>query len=222
MRPVLKGICHLLNSLKAQLNDSLKEQQAMYRDIWTWEKCKGKITTLRGRLGFSDKPALGFLKLTLSLETGDIRDEIRDKSLLEIAPSVYCILSGYADSEPTPETGKLISYSQLPGGRSYYNAFVRRAAQPIERTFGSDPQSLWKAARVLDGEKLDFGDCSVKIRSLPLLPIVIILHGDTSEFQASANMLFDSSASNFGSTEQLAMLGELTSARLRQAFEAIA
>jgi hypothetical protein len=61
----------------------------------------------------------------------------------------------------------------------------------------------------------------VKIQALPLIPIVIILHSSTSEFPASANMLFDSSASNYLSTEQLAMLGELTSARLRHAHEAI-
>jgi len=193
----------------------------MYRDIWTWTKCKDKINTLRGRLGFIDSPSLKFLKLTLSLETGQIHDEIRNKPFPEIQPSVYCILSGYAESQPIAETHKLISYSQLPGGAGYNSAFIRRAVQPIEKTFGADAESLWKAAKILDAEKLSHGECSVKIRSLPLVPIVIILHGATSEFPASANMLFDSSAKNYLSTEQLAMLGELTSARLRHANEAI-
>jgi len=119
------------------------------------------------------------------------------------------------------ETGKMISYSQLPGGMGYNSAFIRRAVQPIERTFGSDAQKLWEAAKLLEAEKLGHGDWSVKIRALPLVPIVIILHGATSEFPASASMLFDASASSYLSTEQLAMLGELTSARLRHALEAI-
>jgi len=193
----------------------------MYRDIWTWEKCKYKINTLKGRLGFADSLSLKFLKLTLSLETGKILDEIRTKPFPEIEPEVYCILSGYAESQPVPETYKLISFSQLPGGQVYKNAFIRRAVQPVEKTFGSDAQRLWEAANLLSGEKLSYGDCSVKIRALPLMPIVIILYGATSEFSASANMLFDSSASNYLSTEQLAMLSELTSARLRHAYEAI-
>ncbi len=194
----------------------------MYREIWTWEKCGPKIRTLRGKLGFSDSSSLKFLRLTLSLETGRIHDEIRNKPFPEITPSVYCILSGYADAQPALETNKLVSYSQLQGGQSYYNAFLRRAVHPIEKTFRSDPQRLWHAARILDGEKLGLGDCSIRIRALPLVPIVVILHGASSEFSASANMLFDSSASNYLSTEQLAMLGELMSARLRHASEAIA
>ena len=193
----------------------------MYREIWTWTKCKDKISTLRGRLGFAEASSLKFLKLTLSLETGQIHDEIRNKPVPEIEPSVYCILTGYSDSQPKSETHNLISYSQLPGGVGYNNAFIRRAVQPIEKTFGSNTESLWKAAKLLDSEQLSHGDCSVKIRALPLVPIVIILHGATSEFPASANMLFDSSASSYLSTEQVAMLGGLTSARLRHANEAI-
>jgi len=172
-------------------------------------------------MGFADSPSLKFLKLTLSLETGQIRDEIRKKPFPEIEPNVYCILSGYAESQPTSETRKLISFSQLPGGQSYNNAFIRRAVQPIEKAFGSDAQRLWEAAKLLDGERLSYGDCSVKVSALPMVPIVTILYGATSEFSASANMLFDSSASNYLSTEQLAMLGELTTARLRHAHEAI-
>jgi len=194
----------------------------MYRDIWTWEKCRAKINTLRGRLGFADAPNLSFLRLTLSLETGRIHDELRDKSFPEIEPSVYCVLSGYADSQQVPETGKLISYSHLPGGEGYNNAFTRRAVKPIEKTFGSDAQRLLEAAKLLDGQRLSYGDYSVKIRALPLVPIVVILYSASPEFSASASMLFDSSASNYLSTEQLAMLGELTSARLGHALEAIA
>lgn len=194
----------------------------MYKDIWTWSKCKDRITSLKARLGFADSPSLEFLKFTLSLETGQIYDEIRNKPLLEIQPSIYCILSGYSESRSIPETHNLISYSQLPGGVGYNNAFIRRAVQPIERTFGSNAESLWHAAKLLNAEKLSHGDCSVKIQALPLVPIVIVLHSATSEFPASANMLFDSSAGNYLSTEQLAMLGELTSARLRHAHEAIA
>jgi hypothetical protein len=194
----------------------------MYKDIWAWERCRSKLVSLRGRLGFPDTPSLTFLKLTLSLENGQLQDEIRGKPFPEIIPSVYCILSGYADSRPTPETNKLVSYSQVPGGHGYYSTFVRRAVRPIEKTFGSNPERLWEAAKTLNGERLGFSDCSVKIRALPLVPVVVILQGATSEFSASANMLFDLSVSSYLSTEQLAMLGELTSARLRTASEAIA
>ncbi len=193
----------------------------MYRDIWTWEKCKHKINSLRGRLGFAESSSLKFLQLVLSLKTGQLFDEIRNITFPEIEPNVYCILSGYAESQSVLVTNKLISFSNLPGGQSYYNAFIRRAVQPIEKTFRSDVHKLWEAAKLFDAEKLNHADCSVKICALPLVPIALLLYGATSEFSASANMLFDASAGNYLSTEQLAMLGELTSTRLRHAYEVI-
>lgn len=193
----------------------------MYRDTWTWDKCRFRISSLRGRLGFADSPNLKFLKLSLSLETGEIYDEIRCRRFAQIEPSVYCILSGYAESRPVSRKSELISFSQLPGGQAYKNAFIRRAVQPIEKAFGSNAQLLLRAVSFFDCERLGFGDCAVKIPALPLVPIVVILYGASSEFPASASMLFDSSASSFGSTEQLAMLGELASMRLRHAYEAL-
>lgn len=193
----------------------------MYADIWTWEKCRTKLNTLRGKLGFPDNPDLHFLKLSLSLETGEIHDEIRNEPLPEIKPTIYCILSGYAEAKPTPETKQLISFSQVPGGIGYNAAFIRRAVTPLERLFGSDPKRLFSAATFFNAEKLNYGDSSVKIHALPLVPITIILHVATAEFPASATMLFDSTISSYITTEQIAMLGQLTTLRLAHANEAI-
>ena len=194
----------------------------MYADIWTWKKCQSKLNTLQGRMGFPDSPSLRFLKLSLSLETGEIHDEIRNKPYPEAKPTTYCILSGYAEAKPTTETNLPISLSQVPGGTAYNTAFIHRAVQPIEHIFGSNAQRLWTAASFFNAEKMSHGDCSVRIYALPLVPIVVILHAATTEFSASANMLFDSTISNYLSTEQIAMLGQLTSLRLSQANEAIA
>jgi hypothetical protein len=193
----------------------------MYKTIWNWEKSRNKILTLRGRLGFPDSSVLKFLGLSLSLEDGHIHDELRDKQVPEIEASVYCILSGYADTNAVEETHQLVSFTKLPGGSAYNNAFQRRAVQPIERVFGSAPETLYKAAELLDATKLDYGDYSVRIYALPFVPVHVVLWSSNSEFPASANILFDSSVSNYLSTEQTAMLGELTSTRLKHSKEAI-
>ena len=216
--PSFKGN-HLSLNNKGQ--NSFQLTQPMYKSVWNWEKNRSKILTLRGRLGFPDSSVLKLLRLSLSLEDGNIYDELRDKMAPEIEASVYCILSGYADAEPTPETSKLISFAQLPGGQAYYNAFKRRAIQQIERVFGSNPEMLFKAAEMFDATKLKHGDYSVKLCALPLVPIYVILWSTDSEFPTSANIFYDSSISHYLSTEQIAMLSELTTARLRQAFEAI-
>jgi len=193
----------------------------MYRAVWNWEKSREKILTLRGRLGFPDSSVLKFLRLSLSLEDGNLYDELRDRTVPEAEASVYCILSGYADADATPETHQLVSFAQVPSGRAYYNAFKKRAVQQIERVFGSNPQMFYKAGELLDAERLDYGDYSIRIYALPLVPVHVVLWCPDSEFPPSANILFDSSVSHYLSTEQTAMLGELTSTRLRHALEAI-
>jgi hypothetical protein len=193
----------------------------MYKTIWNWERSRNKILTLRGRLGFPDSSVLKFLRLSLSLEDGRVHDELTGKASPQIEASVYCILSGYANANPVKETRQLVSFAQLPGGRAYYNAFKRRAVQSIERIFASAPQALYKAGELLDAVRLDYGDYSVKIYALPLVPLHVVLWSTDSEFASSANILFDSSVSKYLSTEQTAMLSELTTARLRHAHEAI-
>jgi hypothetical protein len=189
------------------------------KNIWTWEKNREKILTLRGRLGFPDSSVLKFLRFNLSLEDGSIYDELTDRTAKEVETSVYCILTGYAEAEPTPETGKLVSFEQLPGGRAYYNTFRKRATQQIERVFAAKTQMLLKAAEMFDATKLEYGDYSVKFYVLPLVPIHVILWSSDLEFPTSANILFDSSISNYLSTEQIAAVGELSAFRLKQANE---
>jgi len=193
----------------------------MYEEIWSWEKCKGRIRTLRGRMGFPDASALRFLKLNLSLEDGQIHDELKDSLTSHIAPSLYCILSGYAETRPIPETRQLISFEQLSGGHAYHKAFTKRAIQPLEKVFGSNPSTLYEASKPFKAEKMDYGDCSVKVYSLPLVPLIIVVWGASSEFSASANILFDSSINNYLITEQVAMLSELTTSRLKLAYEIV-
>jgi len=188
-------------------------------NIWTWENNREKILTLRGRLGFPDSSVLKFLRFNLSLEDGSIHDELTDRTAKEVEAVVYCILTGYAEAEPTPETGRLVSFEQLPGGQAYFNTFRKRATQQIERVFAAKPQMLLKAGDVFDATKLEYGDYSVKFDALPLVPINVILWSSDLEFPTSASILFDSSVSNYLSTEQIAAIGELSAFRLRQAYE---
>ncbi len=190
----------------------------MVEKVWTWDNCKDKIRSLSGRLGFPKSSTLEFLKLRLSLEDGRIFDEIRDEYFGNTEP-IYCVLAGYADSEPVPESGELISFSKLPGGDLYRSVFLERAAKPVERLFGFNPELLYKVAKVFNASRLDLGDCSVKIYALPLIPIVYVIWGEDEEFPASVNVLFDSTVKNYLTTEQAVLLSELTSLRLRHAYE---
>ncbi|RLG47029.1 MAG: hypothetical protein DRN92_04080 [Thermoproteota archaeon] len=192
-------------------------------EYWSWESCCTKIRGLKGRLGFEDSDNLRFLKLSLSLKDGSISDELiigRKLHPYEIK-GIYCILYGYAGSNPVQETSELISFRKIPGGWFYHKPFTYRVLKSIERTFGSDPSLLIRAGELLGGSEAEYGDYSVRIYSLPLIPLTVVLWAETEEFPASANILYDSSITNYLSTEQIVMLSELTALRLRHAIEVI-
>ena len=69
---------------------------------------------------------------------------------------------------------------------------------------------------MLGGAELVLGDASIEIPALKGIPLTYILWGK-EDFLASANVLYDSSASNYLPMEDLAILGELSTLRLIEA-----
>jgi hypothetical protein len=192
-------------------------------ELWNWKRCKAKIRSLKGRLGFSDEPVLRFLKLSLYLEDGSVYDDLANYALEQkhrILPYIYCILSSYADAAPTPETSNLVTSKQLQGGQ-YCNVAVQRAKSSIQNVFGSMSKLVVKSAEILGGSEVNFsyGDHSVRINSLPLVPLTIVLTAQDSEFPASAQIFFAESIGHYLALEQVGMLSELTAERLKQVYQ---
>ena len=166
---------------------------------------------------------LEFLGYVVDLDSGEFYGSLRgtaDFSNVEFEV-VQVLLSHYSKAEPVERAGKLVKFAGLPGGHAYERAFLQRAVQPIADVFGDEPEKLVEAAERLNGRVLGYGDFSVEIPALPRIPLVIVLWR-ADEFPASATILYDKSASSYLPTEDLAVLGELTTARLLQALNSSA
>jgi hypothetical protein len=159
-----------------------------------------------------------FLGYTLNLETNQFHD-LLEKGTVQgdcDVQNMTALLAHYSIATKTAKTGKLVKFKDLPGGYAYEHAFTQRAIDPIAKAFGSNPAELAEVANLFGGKKVKYGHMSVEIPALEGIPIVYILWA-TSEFPASANLLFDESASCFLDTESLSGLGELTTLRLLKA-----
>ena len=169
------------------------------------------------RLSYSNKRRLEFLGYAVDLETGKVHDRLREAAICSEATFqlLTILLRHYSAANPVGRIGKLVKFRDLPSGHAYEAAFVQRAIKPIERTFSDKTATLVEAAKPLGGTELRYGDASVEIPALKGIPIVYILWG-RDEFPASATALFDESASSYLPTEDLAVLGELTTQRLEQ------
>lgn len=158
-----------------------------------------------------------FLRYVLDLNLGKVYDEIRS-AYVNNAGTLYILLAHYSKATPSERTGKLVRYSDLPGGYAYDIAFNQRAVSSVARIFGANPEMLIKAASTLNGVRLSYGDASVEILALPRIPLTYIVWSGHGELQPSATVLFDASASSYLPTEDLAGLGELTTLRLEHAY----
>jgi hypothetical protein len=174
------------------------------------------LTKLQHLTGTSSYDFLGF---TLDLRDGTLTDNLSklEQTLSEWTIQILTVLlSHYAAASPIAQTGKLLKFKDIPGGYAYEEAFTKRAIEPVADCFGENPDELPKAARVFGGTQLEIGDASAQIPALKGILLTYILWG-TDEFTASANILYDASASNYLPTEDLAVLGEITTLRLIEA-----
>ncbi len=116
------------------------------------------------------------------------------------------ILHYLITAKGTPNTGKLIGFKQVPGGLFEYASLSREVLAPLLRHFGKEPKRLVEAAANLAGSEVGYGDAAVSIKAFPNVPVVIVLWRGDDEFPPNASILFDSTVSDYLSTEDMAVL----------------
>lgn len=106
-----------------------------------------------------------------------------------------------------------ISFQQL-GVQGYYDAFRKRALEPLIRKFGKSPQNLLVSSQRLGAKKIQYGDCAVVLEAFENVPVMITVWGADEEFSAEANILFDSSIREIFPTEDIVVLAGFVSKAL--------
>jgi hypothetical protein len=100
-----------------------------------------------------------------------------------------------------------IAYQEVPDGKFYLDAFIRRAKNPMVQGFGNNPELLLElATEVYGATPMEQGDLAVKIQALPLVPVALILWKGDDEFPPEGTILFDRSISQVLSAEDIAWL----------------
>jgi hypothetical protein len=117
-----------------------------------------------------------FLGFSLDLQTGNLHDvpqqnvlspEVKDSTMYT---QLVEVLIKYASAGKHVRANKLVNFKDFSGGYAYENAFYQRVVNFVVKLFGMCPQDLVKAAGLLGGSMIDYGDYSVEIEVLPGLP----------------------------------------------------
>ena len=80
--------------------------------------------------------------------------------------------------------------------------------------FGGEPYQLISVAEKLGGHKVDYGDVAVTINAFSYVPITLVLWRGDEEFAPEGSVLFDSTISDYLSTEDINVLCETIAWRL--------
>ena len=108
----------------------------------------------------------------------------------------------------TPLSNKAITYKELPEGVNYFPTFYKRAIKPLVNHFGNEPHRLLDVARILGGHEADYGDAAVTINAFSRVPITLVLWKGDNELTPEGNIMFDSTISDYLSTEDINVLCE--------------
>lgn len=128
----------------------------------------------------------------------------------------------FALSDGTPEAGNWISFSELPDGRFYTQAFQGYTGDELARAIGNDEQGLAAAASAAQGQKLSpgeaLGDIAFTFRALPYISLLIVCWLGDEDFPPSYRVLFDGAVAHHLSTDACAILGGALTRRLLKAY----
>jgi hypothetical protein len=135
---------------------------------------------------------------------------LREDGEVEGERASVLILHYLKRASGAPLSGKEVDFRSLPGGISYIGPFTARCIKRLIRKFGNEIALLRKAALALGAEIIEgYGDLAFRIWALPRVPVKLVFWKGDEEFEPTANIIFDSSITEYLSTEDVVVLSEL-------------
>ncbi len=149
---------------------------------------------------------------TITFPGLDVRVEATDQvcGLNRSSMFFYYLLT----ADGAPLAGRWLAFRELPGGMFYHQAYQGYSGDRLAKAIDNHIGVFERAAKTLGGIKLDIGDAAFAFDALPRVRVAAVYYAGDEDFPASANVLFDASASHYLPTDALAGLGSALVDRL--------
>jgi hypothetical protein len=131
-------------------------------------------------------------------------------SLIDLTMLLYYFHN--ADGEPL--YGRWISFTELPDGRFYNQAFQGYTGHSLARHFGNQGERFSAAASSLGGSPYPLGSAASVLQALPRVPLAVVYWQGDEDFPSSYQVLFDAAARHYLPTDAYAILGSVLTRRL--------
>lgn len=91
-------------------------------------------------------------------------------------------------------SGRLVKPINMKSGQLFFRGSHVLPLDKAAEKYGNDGEGFLRKGIELGGERLDYGDASLRLFPLPRVPVVMILWLADEEFPARADLLFDTAS----------------------------
>lgn len=129
------------------------------------------------------------------------------------------LLYYFQKADGAASSGRWISFSDLPGGRFYTQAFQGYTGRELAREFQNDLVAFERTATGLGGISQSHGeahpgDLAFLFQVLPKVPLLVVCWRGDEDFPAAYQILFDASADHYLPVDVCASLGGMLTRKL--------
>lgn len=124
------------------------------------------------------------------------------------------VMYHFVTTDGTPEIEQWISFTDLPDGRFYSQAFQGYTGQVLARAFNGDRARFEVAAKNIGGEHQPLGDACFVFQLLPRISLLAVLWEWDEDFPASFRILFNALVAHHLPTDACAIAGSMLTRRL--------
>ena len=115
--------------------------------------------------------------------------------------------------------GEWVSFADLPGGRTYAQAFQGYSGDKLKRAFGEDISAFRRACLSAGGAPVELGDAAFAFAALPRLPLLVTYWQGEDEIPSASKVLFDPTATHHLPVDVCAILGSMLVSRILKAHQ---
>jgi hypothetical protein len=120
----------------------------------------------------------------------------------------------------TPLSERWISFSELPGGGFYAQAYQGYSGNELARALGDDTAAFERAALAAGGYPVPFADLAFAFPLLPRLSLLAAYWAGDEDFPPSMRVLFDAAAEHHLPMDVCAIAGGMLTRRILKAHRA--
>ncbi len=134
----------------------------------------------------------------------------------ELGGSSQALLIYYfVTCDGTLASGQWVSFSELPDGRFYNQAYQGYSGGKLAQVFINDLETFCQVAENLGGKRVYLlGDAAYEFQVLPLVSLLGVTWQGDEEFNSTYQILFDAAISHHLPTDACAILGSILTHRL--------